>query len=418
MAGPSVAERLHDVIVRLFGIHAPVRLHAWDGSEAGPPDAPVVFVRSRRALRRMLWRPDELGLARAYVAGEIDVAGDLLSAIERVAPFGRRIGREPELTAADRRELLRTAVVLGAVGPAPKPPPEEEPPMERLPDVARDRAATRAHDDLANDFYAAVLGPSLVYSCAFWDEEPGADLDRAQEVKHAVVCRELDLEPGQRVLDVGCGWGSFLIYAARHHGVSGVGITVSTDQAELATKRVTEAGLAERVEIRVAHWHEVEDGPYDALTSVGAADYVGVDAYDEYAGTLLRLLRPGGRLFALQTTRRSVSIAPERSFMDAYVFPDGALVPLGRVIGALEDAGLEVRTTVSVREQYARTLRAWADNLEANWETGVEQTSAGRARAWRLYLAASVLAFEAARIGAHWLLAVRPYADGRAGISD
>lgn len=411
MAGPSVAERLQDVIVRLFGMPAPVRIHAWDGSSAGPPDAPVVYVRSRRALRRMLWRPDELGLARAYVAGEIDVAGDLLSVIEHLAPFGRRIGREPELSAADRRELLRTTIMLGAVGPAPKPPPEEEPPVPRRPEVARDRAATRAHDDLPAEFYATVLGPSLVYSCGIWDDV--ASLDAAQETKHELACRELELRPGKRVLDVGCGWGSFLIYAARHYGITGVGITVSADQAELATKRITEAGLADRVEIRVAHWREVEDAAYDGITAVGAADYVGIDAYDEYAATLARLLRPGGRLFVMQTTRRSVSLAPSRSFMDAYVFPDGALVPLGRMVGAYEDAGLEVRRTASIREHYARTLRAWANNLEANWSRCVEQTSPGRARAWRLYLAASVLAFDSARIGAQRMLAVRPYADGR-----
>lgn len=417
MAGHNVAERLQDALARLFGVEAPVRLRAWDGSEYGPQDAPVVHVRSRRALRRLLWRPDELGLARAYIAGEIDVEGELIATLEHVAPFGRRVGRDPDFSPADRRELLRTAVLLGAVGAAPKPPPEEAG-VPRRSEPVHDRAAPRAHHDADNSFYANLLGSSLTYSCAYWGHPDAPDrpatLDAAQEAKFDAACRALGLTAGARLLDVGCGWGTFLLYAARHYGVTGVGVTVSAEQAELANKHVAEAGLEERVEVRVANWREVEDGPYDAISSIGTGDYLGAGAFAEYAATLAGLTRPGGRLFCLQTTSRKAQVAPERTFIDAYVFPDAVLMPLGTVVQAVEDAGLEVRELESVREHYARTLREWLSNLERRWETCVAQTSPGRARVWRLYLAVAALAFEAARLNAHQLVAVRPYADGRA----
>ena len=412
VAGSDVAERLHDVLLRLFGREAPFRIRAWDGSEAGPADAPVVVVHSRRALRRMLWRPDELGLARAYVAGEVDVEGDLLSALKRLAPFGRFIGRRPELTAADRRELLRTAVLLGAVGPAPKPPPEES---VRPPSAGRDRAVISHHYDVGNEFYSYVLGPSMVFSSAYF-ADPAFDLEAAQRAKLDLVCRKLGLTAGMRLLDVGCGWGSLLLHAASVYGVHGVGITVSAEQAELARKRIAEADLADRLEIRLADWREIDDGPYDAIASLGLTEHVGAEHLGGYASSMYALLRGGGRLLNHQIARSGESSAPVRSFVDAYAAPEGELVPLATIISSLEDASFEVRDVESLREHYARTLRAWVANLEAHWSSCVERTSAGRVRAWHLYMAASSLAFEAARISVHQVLAVCPHADGRSDV--
>ncbi len=417
MVGPVVAERLHDVLFRLFGREAPVRIHAWDGSVAGPADAPVVRVHSRRALRRLLWRPDELGLVRAYVAGEIDVEGDLLAALERLAPFGRSIGRRPELTPADRSELLRTAVLLGAVGPQPKPPPEEISGGERRHSLVREKTLSGAHDgSLGTPLLARVYGDTFVHGSAYWSD-PAATLDDAQRAGLDLACRKLGLTGGMRVLDVGCGWGSFLLHAAERYGVTGTGITLSADQVEVATKRAVDAGLADRVEFRLADWREVDDGPYDAIAGSGLTEYVGATRLAEYARTLHDLLRPGGRALLHQVSvRGDDSVVPERSFIDAYVFPGAELLPLGTIVGTFEGAGLEVRDLESFREHYARTLRTWVANLVDTWDACVRQMSPGRARVWHLYLAVSALAFELARISVHQLLAVRPHTDGRADL--
>lgn len=407
--GPDVAERLHDVLARLFGRPAPVRIRGWDGSLAGPDDAPILAVSSRRALRRMLWRPDELGLARAYVAGEVDPEQDLAQTLSWLLPYGREIGRRPDLGPTDRREILRTAVLLGAVGPHPKPPPEELTGEQRRGSV-RDHSAHVGVEEVGNAFFAHVLGPALVYSAGYWADGVD-DLEAAQRAKHDLVARRLELAPGARLLDVGCGWGSFLIHAAQQYGVEGVGTTVSTQQAGLATKRIAEAGLAGRIEVRVADWREIDAGPYDAISSIGVAEHVGVERYGDYAVTLAGLLRPGGRLLSQQTVRRGGSAQPERSFIDAYVFPDARLLGLTEVIGALERAGLETRSTESLREHYARTFRAWAANLDEHWDACVEEVSPGRARVWRLYLAATALAFETATISMHQVLATRADAD-------
>lgn len=414
--GPVVAERLHDVLLRLFGLEAPVRIHAWDGSVAGPADAPVVRVHSRRAVRRLLWRPDELGLARSFVAGEVDVDGPILPALDQLAPFGRSIGRRPELTAADRSELMRAAVYLGAVGPAPKPPAEEITGAERRHALGRDKELSGAHDTpVSTALLARVFGDTLVPCGAYWTT-PTATLDEAQRAALDLACRKLGLTEGMRVLDVGCAWGTFLLHAAERYGVSGTGITSSAEQAEIATKRAFDAGVAARVEFRVADWRELEVDPYDAIMASGVADYVGEGRLADQARRLYGFLRPGGRLLLHQISRRGEPPPRERSFLDAYVFPGAELLTLGRIVDILEDAGLEVRDLEAMREHYARTLRTWVSNLEGAWEPWLRQTSPGRARVWLLYLAVSALAFENARIAAHQVLAVRTHTDGRAAV--
>ncbi|MCX5558261.1 cyclopropane-fatty-acyl-phospholipid synthase family protein [Streptomyces sp. NBC_00038] len=418
----DAALRLKSLVEQLLGAPLPLRIRAWDGSEAGPPGGPVLVVRNRRAVRRLLWKPGELGLARAWVAGDLGVEGDLYTALDLMSGLlwergegARGVGealRDPEVRAA-----LRGLVKLA--GPLPPAPPAEEVRRRRHLHTKRsDRRAISHHYDVGNDFYEIVLGPSMVYSCAYWEDD--GTLEDAQRDKLELIARKLDLKAGQRLLDVGCGWGSMAIHAAREHGVSVVGVTLSQEQAAYARKRVADEGLTDRVEIRVQDYRDVADGPYDAISSIGMAEHVGAERYLEYAEVLGRLLRPGGRLLNHQIARpprRDESAYSVDEFIDAYVFPDGELAPVGTTVTQLERAGFEVRDVESIREHYALTLRRWVANLEEQWTRAVRLTSPGRARVWRLYMAASALAFEHNRIGVNQVLAVRtPEASGASGM--
>lgn len=413
MSAPIVvADRVVAVLERVLGSSLEIRVRGWDGSEAGPPDAPVLVISSPRAIKRLLWQPNELGLARAYVAGELHVEGDLYTALSAIGPLLHPAEGKAALTAGDRGELIRAAVMLGAVGPQPRPPAEEASLHGRRHSRSRDREAIRHHYDVGNDFYRIVLGPSLVYSCAYWDS-PDATLETAQAAKLELICRKLGLRPGMRLLDVGCGWGTMAIHAARKYGVSVVGVTLSHEQVELARKRVVEAGLASQVDIRLQDYRDVADGPFDAIASVGMAEHVGPDQFERYAGTLYRLLRPGGRLLNHQIARRPGPRRVAPTFISSYVFPDGELSPVGTTVSALEQAGFEVRDVESLREHYALTLRQWGANLNEQWDRAVRLAGAGRARVWRLYMAGSALAFEAGLIGVNQVLAVRIHSDGQ-----
>ncbi|MEU0248528.1 cyclopropane-fatty-acyl-phospholipid synthase family protein [Streptomyces sp. NPDC006235] len=420
----DAAPRLQGLFAQLLGAPLPVRIRAWDGSQAGPPGAPTLVVRNRRALRRLLWKPGELGLARAWVAGDLDIDGDLYTTLDLLA--GHIWERDEDartLAQALRDPEVRTAVrglVKLAGTPLPPAPPREEArrPRRNLHTKRSDRRAISHHYDVGNDFYEIVLGPSMVYSCAYWPS-PDSTLEQAQYDKLELVCRKLGLTPGQRLLDVGCGWGSMAIHAAREHGVSVVGVTLSQEQAAYARKRVADEGLTDKVEIRVQDYRDVRDGPYDAISSIGMAEHVGAERYLDYAGDLHGLLKPGGRLLNHQIARR-----PQRdetaydvdAFIDSYVFPDGELQPVGMTVAMLERAGFEVRDVESIREHYALTLRQWVARLEAGWQRAVQLTSPGRARVWRLYMAASALAFERNRIGVNQVLAVRTPESGASGM--
>ncbi|MDX3238006.1 cyclopropane-fatty-acyl-phospholipid synthase [Streptomyces sp. ME03-5709C] len=425
----DAAGRLTALAEQALGVPIPLRIRAWDGSETGPPDAPALVVRHRRALRRLLFKPGELGLARAWVAGEIDVDGDLYEALDRLSGLvwerpAESGGTSPRRLLGIARDpgtyrLAREALALAGPG-LPPPPPREE--VRRRSGVlhspVRDRQAISHHYNVGNDFYELVLGPSMVYSCAYW-EGPDATLEDAQRAKLDLICRKLQLQPDQRLLDVGCGWGSMVLHAAEHYGVRATGVTLSTEQAAYARKRVADAGLADRVEIRVQDYRAVDDGPYDAISSIGMAEHVGRERYRQYAGVLHGLLRPGGRLLNHQIGRRPW--ADEEAyhvdeFIDRYVFPDGELAPVGSTVSRLEEAGLEVRDVEAIREHYALTLRQWVANLEAHWTEAVRLAGAGRARVWRLYMAASALSFEQNRIGVNQILAVRPTKDGGSGM--
>ncbi|MEU8761951.1 cyclopropane-fatty-acyl-phospholipid synthase family protein [Streptomyces sp. NPDC048659] len=420
----DAATRLTALAEDALGVPLPVRLRTWDGGEAGPADGPVLIIRDRRALRRLLWKPGELGLARAWVAGEIDVEGDLYTVLDRLAGvLWERGGESRGLLESARDPKVRAAVgaLLKLAGPLPPP----KPPLEEMRGRSgvrhtrrRDKQAISHHYDVGNDFYALVLGPSMVYSCAYWTE--GGSLEEAQRDKLDLIARKLALKEGDRLLDVGCGWGSMAIHAAREYGARVVGVTLSREQAAFARKRIAEEGLTDRIEIRVQDYRDVTDGPFDAISSIGMAEHVGTVKYREYADALYGLLKPGGRLLNHQISRRP---EPDEAayevdeFIDAYVFPDGELAPMGRTLTTLEDAGFEVRDVEAIREHYALTLRRWVANLEAEWDRAVRLTSPGRARIWRLYMAASAVSFERNRIGVNQFLAVRTPGSGTSGVA-
>ncbi|MDJ0456724.1 class I SAM-dependent methyltransferase [Arthrobacter sp. NQ7] len=431
-AGTGHAARLEKALAAVLGTEQiPLRLRAWDGSEAGPPDAPVMEFRSRRALRRMLWSPGQLGLSRAYVAGEIDAPGDIFAAFSALSSAGKFAEPGPfrPLSARELWLLLRTAARLGAIGPNPAPPPEEArvAGKGRMHSQRRDAAAISHHYDVGNDFYALVLGPSMVYSCAVWPEAAGAGagpgrsvedggdpavddgLDAAQEEKLDLVCRKLGLQPGMRVLDVGCGWGSFALHAAGRYGVTVVGVTLSREQAALARKRAADAGLTDRVEIRVQDYRDVQDGPFDAISSIGMSEHVGRAQTPAYAAALFGLLRPGGRLLNHAISWNAGPTDPDPdSFIPRYVFPDGEMISLGEMVSALETVRFEILDVQALRRHYALTLRAWVSRLERNWDEAVRLAGPGRARVWRLYMAASAIGFENGLTGVNQVLARRP----------
>ena len=383
------------------------------------------MLRRRRALRTLVWQPDELGLGRAYVSGDLDIDGDMYAVFDIPGLVAKLAGHGGlSLSRGEKLRVLVTALRLGAVGPRPPLPPEEVRQSRRRRgrgvkhSPERDAGSVRHHYDVGNDFYRLVLGPSLVYSCAYWAQPAGLGygLEQAQRDKLELICRKLGLQPGMRVLDVGCGWGSLALHAARYHGVRVLGVTLSGEQASLARHRVAQAGLSERVEIRVQDYREVGDGPYDAIASVGMAEHVGAGQFDGYCQALFALLRPGGRLLnhaiACPPSGAEDSVEPRPSFMDRYVFPDGEVLPLGMVVDGLERAGFEVRDTQNLREHYAQTLRAWVDNLDSNWAAAVDYTSEGRARVWKIYMVGAALAFHSGQISVNQVLAIKRDAEG------
>ena len=381
----------------------PVAVTADDGTRAGPAAAEAtIAVRSADALRRILTAPGQLGFARAYVAGDIDVDGDIYTVLQvqpRLASEGLSVSRLVALL-----RLLREA---GGVGRPLPPPPEEARVRGRLHSTGRDAQAVSHHYDLSNDFYSLLLGPSMTYSCAVWSS-PSVGLGAAQRAKYELVSRKLGLGPGMRLLDVGCFWGGMVIHAARHHRVRATRVTLSAEQAEHARKRVSEEGLQDQVTIRL-DYRDISDGPFDAISSIGMFEHVGENRLAEYFSRMHALLVPGGRLLNHGITRPAGSQPlGHRGLIPRYGFPDGELHQIGTVVTTVQHAGFEVRHCESLREHYALTLRAWVENLEQRYDEAVALVGEGRARVWRLYLAGSALGFDSGDIEVHQVLAVRP----------
>ncbi|MEY2453774.1 MAG: cyclopropane-fatty-acyl-phospholipid synthase [Acidimicrobiaceae bacterium] len=394
---------LASLIESVLGSDLPIAVRGYDGSALGPPDAPATIVlRSRDALRRIVTTPGELGFARAYVSGELDVEGDIYAALALR-------DRLPEVRLSPG-QLLAAAREVGIRNLRPMTPPPEEARLKgRRHSLDRDRAAVSHHYDVSNDFYRLILGPSLTYSCAVFTSD-ATTLEQAQANKYELVSRKLGLREGHRLLDVGCGWGGMALHAAEHHGVHAVGVTVADRQADLASKRAADAGLVDHVEIRNQDYRLVDDGPFDAISSIGMFEHVGEARLAEYFGHLFELLQPGGRLLNHGISRPPGEEArfSRNSFIDHYVFPDGELHEVGRVVSIMQAAGFEVRHVESLREHYAMTLRQWVANLEENWDDAVGLVGVARARIWRLYMAGSAINFEANRSQIHQVLGVKP----------
>jgi cyclopropane-fatty-acyl-phospholipid synthase len=359
----------------------PFAVEFWDGTRlpSTTGDGPIFSVRSPRAAAHVLRAPGQLGLGRAYVSGEIEV-DDMDAVIALLDGW-----QPPSLEGADKRALLLGAVRAAGVTKPPPRPQAELRPSGRRHSKERDARAVRHHYDVSNEFFELFLGPTMVYSCAIFSR--GAKtLEQAQEEKLETVARKLELKEGDRVLDVGCGWGGFPLWAATKHGASVVGITLSAPQAEKARQRAEEAGVADRVEIHVMDYRDLAGEKFDAIASIGMVEHVGAVNIDIYAQTLAELLEPGGRLLNHGITRLRHTDPEAGDFSERYVFPDAAPLHLSRNLLALERAGFIAHHVEDFGPDYAETLKHWAQNLDDNLTEATRLAGEERIRVWRLYL--------------------------------
>ncbi|HYB23351.1 MAG TPA: cyclopropane-fatty-acyl-phospholipid synthase family protein [Solirubrobacteraceae bacterium] len=403
MAIVRISKPLGRELERVFP-RRPFNVRFWDGGAvaATVQPAPTFFVRRPVALAHVLSAPSTLGLGRAYVDGSLAV-DDLDDALRVVDEF-----EPPPLARADRVRLGAAAAVAALPGGLPRRPGLELLLRGRLHSAERDAAAVRYHYDVGNDFFALFLDESMTYSCGVFSR--GAQtLEDAQRTKLELVASKLDLQPGMRMLDVGCGWGSFAMHAAREHGVQVTGITLSDRQAERARERVAQAGLSDRVEIRVQDYRQLPTASFDAISSIGMSEHVGENQIDVYARTLFALLRPGGKLLNHAIAQLDPKAKPlEDLFSTRYVFPDGEPLPLSRVQLALERAGFWTGHVEGFREDYAVTLRHWAQRLDEHLPQAEALAGVERARIWRLYLRSARRGFEAGDLAVYQIRTRRP----------
>jgi cyclopropane-fatty-acyl-phospholipid synthase len=409
-----------EAIARLMPDGPPFRLTAYDGSAVGPEDATVALhLRNERGLAYLVTAPGDLGLARAYVSGDLDILGahpgDPYDAL-LVLMHHTRFKLPPP------SDLVRLVRGLGLSHLKPPPPPLEEhlPRWRRLLEGVRhsrerDAVAITYHYDVSNRFYEMVLGPSMTYTCAVFGHEH-ASLEEAQAEKYDLVCRKLGLERGMRLLDLGSGWGGMVRHAAREYGVTAVGVTLSRNQADWAQEAIAREGLSGRAEVRFGDYRDVAETGFDAVSSIGLTEHIGVRNYPSYFAFIRSRLKPEGRLLNHCITRHdNRSRAETGAFIDRYVFPDGELTGSGRIITEMQDAGLEVRHEENLREHYALTLAGWCHNLKEQWDACVAEAGLGTAKVWGLYMAGSRIAFERNEIQLHQVLACRTDTDGRSG---
>lgn len=420
----AVADRLAALLEPALG-PLPVRIRAWDGSVAGPSTGPTLVIASRKALRRLLWNPGELGLAQAYVTGEIDVEGDIAAGFRQVwAAHRAGAAARPEPTRADRLRMLRTAARLGVLGRRPAPPASQSSLRGERHSKARDRDAIAHHYDLSNEFYSLILDENMAYSSGYWSapyvrgvSDPASVTD-AQRDKLDLVCRKLDLKPGMRLLDVGCGWGSLILHAAQHYGVHATGVTLSSEQHAFVTERIAERGLGGRVEVRLQDYREIDPfpTPWDAVSSLEMGEHVGQENYGTYASALFAALKPTGRLLLQQMSRRSDARPGGGEFIEAFIAPDMHMRPVGETVDLIAGAGFEIRDVHALREHYVWTVEAWLDTFESHVDELAALVGEEVVRVWRLYLVGGALTFEEGRMGVDQILAVRPGPAGQSGM--
>lgn len=410
----TVAQDLHGLLTRAAGPELPLRLKAWDGSEAGPAGAPVLELRSPDALRRMVWRPGELGAAQAYVTGEIDVADEggwtLESALTHLFDHLHTADRPGRVTPGIVWQAIRTAGRLRAWGRPPTPPDSQASLRGRVHTRLRDRSAISHHYDLSNEFYALILDPSMAYSCGY-HAAPTVSLADAQQAKLSLICHKLGLDTEQTLLDVGCGWGSLSLHAAEHFGARVVGVTISAEQKKFIDGRIAERELGDRVEIRLQDYRDVpERDHFDAVSSIEMGEHVGARNYPTYAEALRRSVRPGGRVLVQQMSRtgRHPGGGP---FIESFIAPDMHMRPVGETVSLLEAAGLEARDVHALREHYVLTVSGWIERFEANREKLTAMVGEEVMRVWELYLVGGALAFRDGRMGVDQILLTRPGAD-------
>jgi cyclopropane-fatty-acyl-phospholipid synthase len=425
-------------VASIFDGQLPFRVEAFDGSSAAPnvessANNITLKILNRDALVRFITRPGELGLARAYVAGDIDVEGDL------DALFSLQVPPLRQMLTLDTVRGLASEVGTAAFKRL-APPSIEARQRGALHSRSRDKDAISHHYDVSNHFYEMVLGPSMTYSCAAF-RSPDDTLEVAQRRKVDLVARKLELQRGMRLLDVGSGWGAMAIHAAKEYGASAVGVTLSGPQQSYATEQAKLAGVSDLVEFRLQDYRDVKDGPFDAISSIGMSEHVGRRSLPAYTQNLFDLLKPGGRFLNHAIGRpvsfeqdpqpttwselnRQMQIAlgmrgPSKTgspFIERYVFPDGELHEVGTMVSMFQAHGFEVRHLESLREHYALTLRHWVENLMKRWDEAVDEVGEQRARVWRLYMSGSAVGFERHHLEIHQILSVKPV-DGKSGLA-
>ncbi|MBA4085785.1 cyclopropane-fatty-acyl-phospholipid synthase family protein [Janibacter terrae] len=411
--------RIADALAGYLPEGMPVRFTAYDGSTAGPEDAPFhIELRTERGLAYLMTAPGDLGVARAYITGDLEVTGchpgdpypvlDLMSSTARWRTPGPR----------QAVELVR-GLGVRHLAPPPPPPQEHLPRWRRVVEGVRhsrtrDAEVIHHHYDVSNRFYELVLGPSMTYTCAVYPT-PDATLEEAQHAKYELIARKLALRPGSRLLDVGCGWGGMVLHAAREHGVRVLGVTLSREQADWARAAIAREGLGDLAEVRHMDYRDVTERDFDAVSSIGLTEHVGIANYPAYFGFLRDRLRPGGRLLNHCITRPHNRPVRTGAFIDRYVFPDGELAGVGTIVAAVQDVGLEVQHAENFRLHYARTLAAWNANLVAHWDEAVAEVGEDTARLWGLYMAGSRVGFERYDVQLDHVLATKVGERGASG---
>src|SRR3954453_5740353 len=382
----------------------PFEVAFWDGStlpSTNGASKTTFRVTSPVALAHALRAPGQLGIGRAYVSGALDV-DDLDATLDLLDSW-----KPPAL---DTRAKLRLAAAAlrsaGLIAP-PKPPTAELIPRGRRHSIERDRAAVRHHYDVSNEYFSLFLDDSMTYSCAIFSRG-ATTLEEAQWTKRELICTKLQLKEGERLLDVGCGWGAFAVHAAVEHGVHVTGITLSEPQAEKARARAAKAGVADRVEIKVMDWRELQAEPFDAIASIGMVEHVGSGNIDNYARALHGFPTPGGRLLNHGIARLRHTDPEAGPFSERYVFPDAAPLHVSRITFAMERAGLEPTHIEGFRMDYAETLKHWAQRFDANLPRAIELGGEERVRVWRLYLRTARRGFETGFLSVFQVLCTRP----------